>query len=388
MFRQGGIERARLAREVAVTPPAAAPAPESARVVVAACHVLSGESFNGLLLRADLTAAAGAAQALLVTLGGPRFQGPPRAHKETVSADDHSRIAEFSRQLPGLIDAKAPEAREGRLRGIGRTLAQRFLGSELCALLADPRFPMGTPLHVESDAVWVPWELLWLDGGEAGGGGFLGERFALSRWLRVGSARERVGGGAVVLVSPPDSQLNDQLERQTLRGLTADPMQELHTLLEVQQQLSGPGRCGVMHFACHADSERAAPLPELLLLSGDETLRHTDIPPAPLSRAAALDSSLIFINACQAGIVEPSLWDHQGWAGAFLQGGAGAFISCCFTVNDRPAAHFAAEFYAQAKQGLPLAEAARLARVRARSTGVYDPLGYALYAAPHARLAV
>lgn len=241
--------------------------------------------------------------------------------------------------------------------------------------------PEGTALHIEAEDPWVPWEMSSL-----GTSGFLGERFAVTRWLRSGSPWERLAGGRAVLVAPsmnPPLQVND--ERVALRGISGDGPLELRTALETMRAIAATDAIGFLHFACHGLAEPAAPLGGRLALEGGE-LRPVDV-----GAADALAGACVFLNTCEAGIEARTLSGHGGWANAFLlRAGVGAFVAPSWSVGDRVASMFARGFYRHLTDGRTVGEAARIARTQVRDrvgAGNPDRLAYAVYASPTARLA-
>lgn len=385
IFRHRGLLRTHLVKAIHVTSPAEPTTAEPVQAV-AACRIYPAAKFDGLLLQTQAILGGPGGACLRVLLEQPR--GPQLTHTIGWTQQDQSSLAELCRQLPALMELSDAPTREHRLRGIGAKLAKRILGGEICDVLSDPELPEGTPLHIESHDSWVPWELLLPLESYMGESVFLGERFAISRSLLAGTACDQLGEGPVVLVAPSDSGLNPQTERQVLSRLHEQPLQELLTVGELQRWLCRPVPCGVLHFVCHAESERSAVLPEVLLLQNDELFRHTDVPTAQPDAPGSLARALVFVNACQGSLVERSLWGHHGWADAFLRGGASAFISSAWTIGDRSASRFAEQFYQRALLGLPLAEAARRARRSTRELGAFYALGYTVYASPQARLRV
>ena len=71
-----------------------------------------------------------------------------------------------------------------------------------------------------------------------------------------------------------------------------------------------------------------------------------------------------------------------------MQLGCGGFLGTLWPVTDRAASSFARSFYESLARGLPLGEAARLARIRVREQYPDDPtwLAYCCYADPMARV--
>ena len=397
-FRQGGIERTRCQRQVTVRaaeqtaagPSGAglseAPGLAAPQAVLSGPSLVLGSAFRGLLLQVHARPGSAEERAFHVILSGPSWSGPPLEGNIQLPAHAPELLAALCRELPPETTPLPSEARELRLRSIGSNLAQQALPGEIRAALADRRWTAGTPLHIESDDAWIPWEALWLRQPTAAATGvFIGEHFALTRWLRTGSARERVGGKAAVLVATTDPCLTLDPERRVLGEITGQPPIELRQLLAVQKCLLGDPACRIFHFAGHGGSEADKSFGESLLLDGGE-LHATDILLGTPGTAGPLEATLVFLNACEAGIEQPGLWAHGGWASTFLREGAGALIAPSWTVSDRGASCFAETFYRHAATGLPLGEAARLSRCEIARRSPVDRIAYAVYAAPQSRL--
>lgn len=73
-----------------------------------------------------------------------------------------------------------------------------------------------------------------------------------------------------------------------------------------------------------------------------------------------------------------------GWAAAFMDADAGAFLGSHWDVTDRLAASFAKTFYQEVLTGSTLAAAVRKARLAIRRDDDPTWLAYTLYAAPGA----
>lgn len=383
-FRSGGIERARRQGRVLVRTREEheQAASSEARALLGGAGVVPGGSFQGLLLQVDLRGVSEDHRSFRVVLGGTLWSGPPIEGHVELPADAPRLLAELCRDITSVSKLETAQARELRLRAIGRSLAQRALPDSIREALADPRWPDGTALHIESGDLHVPWEMLWL--GDGAGPGFLGERFAVTRYPRLGTPREVVGGSAGYLIGPRSSGLELGTERTALRTLLGQA-QELTSLHEVQQLLLGPAPCGVLHLACHGNCAPTGAFRDVLLMDGGP-LSVVDVAVPERGQRGPLDGALIFINACRANIAEPGLWGHDGWAGAFLRSGAGAVIAPAWTVSDRGAGLFAEGLYRGAAAGHSLGEAARRARLHAAATGSADRHGYAVFASPAARL--
>lgn len=394
-FRQGGIERTRCQRQVTVRAAEQSPAGPAGQgepaalvahpAVLSGPNLVVGSQFRGLLLQVHARPGSAEERAFQVILNGPSWSGPPLVGNIQLPAKAPELLAALCRELPTEATLQG-ESRELRLRSIGSHLAQQALPEAIRAVLADSRWAAGTALHIESDDAWLPWEALWLCGPTPTATGvFLGEQFAVTRWLRTGSARERVGGKAAVLAATTDPGLTLDPERRVLGEITGQPPIELRQLLAVQKCLLGDPACRIFHFAGHGGSEADKSFPESLLLDGGE-LHATDLRPGTPGTAGPLTAALIFLNACEAGIEQPGLWAHGGWASTFLREGVGALIAPSWTVSDRGASCFAETFYRHAATGVALGEAARLSRCAIAKRSPIDRIAYAVYAAPQSRL--
>jgi CHAT domain-containing protein len=107
------------------------------------------------------------------------------------------------------------------------------------------------------------------------------------------------------------------------------------------------------------------------------------------ARLAAADGTgpLVVLNACQAGLGGEQLSSLGGFARAFLDAGAQAFVACLWSVKQQPSRVFVECLYEQLIAGAPLAQAVSSARDEARTPE--DPatwLAYAVYGRPDATL--
>jgi CHAT domain-containing protein len=116
-------------------------------------------------------------------------------------------------------------------------------------------------------------------------------------------------------------------------------------------------------------------------------LRAADL--APRLAAALRDRApLVFLNACQTGLVGYSLTHLGGWGAKLIQLGCGAFVGTQWRVTDEVAAEVARKFYERLVNRVPIAGALRTARDHARSLFPLDPtwLAYTCFADPHATI--
>lgn len=388
VFRYDGVERIRANRHIRVTEIEQASEQPSSQVSLS-LGIDASRHFDGLLLRLCERDRSSSERHFDVILSGRAWGGRPLCDRMSLPADASALVAKLCRDMErSLRSAGSWSAREFSMQGIGADLASRMLPQSILDALLQARWQEGTPLHIESDDAWIPWEAMFLGAQRDARGGqtgfFLGEHFAVTRWLRIGSAKEQVGGASAVMVAPTNSGLSVGKERAVLAEVTGQMPVELSSLSDVQQCLRGQPSAQLLHFACHGQSSADSVITETLILEGGE-LHATDVPLASPGQEGTLEGALVFLNACQSGIEQLGLLRHSGWASKLLEAGVGAVVAPSWTVTDSGAMGFAEHFYRGAKAGMSLAEAARQARRAIAHTGNLDRTGYALYAAPTAQ---
>ena len=295
-------------------------------------------------------------------------------------ADAQAMLGDLCRSMHALLPTTEPESRELRLTRLAAIFGESLLPEGVRRALLD--LPEGTSLHIESDDAWAPWEAVALEG--PAGAIFLGERFAVSRWLRQGSLRQTIHRGRATLVAPRRSTLDVTAERRALEAISGGDMSTLERLSEVQAcWLPSEPRHGFLHFACHGtvSASRA--------FGADLTLDDGPIHPLDVPRRSdgPLASSCVFLNACEVGLQERTLTGHGSWAEAFLGAGATAVVAPAWSILDSAAARFVEPFYGGLAEGKTVGESARTARLATRKAGDPDRLAYAVYASPWATLA-
>lgn len=385
LFRQHGITKMHVQRTLLVRAPDADVIERRASLTSIAKPDES-RAFSGLTLRVDQRYAAGDERMLRVLLTGTHSL-IGRAIQGTVCLKISSQqmVNDLCRRFKlHLPFTDSVETRERRIRQIGAHLARMMLPqSVLCALL-DCGQTEGLSLHIESADAWSPWEMLWL--GDARRGFFLGERFAVTRWLDRGCHWPLIPNRTATLVAPQNAKLDTQHERQAMALLSGAPPRVLRTLDEVTAQFDRPEPFGLLHFACHGLKVHDDPLGGRIKLE-QGVLQTVDVPMiSPARERTSLTGACVFMNACKSGIADNSLSGHGGWAEVFIEAGAAAFIAPSWAVRDRLAGTFASHFYRGLQADVTVGEAARRARLQAREFGDPDRVAYAVYAAPNSRL--
>lgn len=153
----------------------------------------------------------------------------------------------------------------------------------------------------------------------------------------------------------------------------------------------------LLHFAGHGRWSAGSPQAQELLLSAFSEVE--DVPRARYSdgelrrdlpdrgRVDDADAGpFVFLNACDIGRLPSGPTALGGFPEAFLRGGAAAFVGCSWAVGDDPASTFVEAFYVALADGETIADAARIARGKARDEADLSELAYAVYAHPRARV--
>jgi hypothetical protein len=289
------------------------------------------------------------------------------------------------------------------LREFGGTLLSQLFPEQLQAVLWRYRESLQN-LIVLSCEPFIPWELVHLK--EPGGPlpdetRFLAE-MGLVRWLYTHGD------------SYPPETLHARPGRvRILCPDYADPNLHLpHTLGEAQfltEHLGGnmveatehdvrallrDGSFDILHFAGHGTASSGDIANAKILLQGRQEngvyirsyLSATTV--AQQARLAGPDGAkpLVVLNACQTGRLGQQMTSLGGFAQAFLDRGAGAFISSMWSVGDQPASTFIKTLYQELLDQQPISAAATQARQQARRAGDSTWLAYAVYAHPKAQL--
>ena len=242
-------------------------------------------------------------------------------------------------------------------------------------------------LTILTDKDTVPWELLYpLDPGHDAG--FLVEQFPVTRMVFRRRPARLLSLSPVWFVLPDGSPTLARDEVSELLRLFDDGdrlgpdpvIAGLTPLLELIRS----GNFGLLHFACHNAFD---PTGGSAISLDRRQFTPTHMNSAAIGQVLAGTSPTVFINACRSAGGTPAYHQLDGWAGKFLDAGAGAFIGTLWAVRDSTARDFAHEMYSALQAGQPLGKAAMQARLAA-SGQPGDPtwLAYAVYGDPRATL--
>lgn len=328
------------------------------------------------------------------------FESPPLRHRAEYVTSLYREIEE--RWLSTADDA---EAFQEELREFGGSLFSQLFPEQLQDILWQRRDSL-TDLMVLSSEPFIPWELVHLK--EPGSPlpdetRFLAET-GLVRWLYTRDngyppqeLHARPGRVRVLCPDYPHPRLRLTETRAEAQFLTDLLGASAVTPRERDvRALLRNGDFDVLHFAGHGLADSSDIANAKILLEGryeegayiGSSLSVTTV--GQQARLARPDGSrpMIMLNACQAGRVGEQMSSLGGFAQAFLDRGAGAFISSMWSVGDKPASAFVKTFYQELLRQQPVSAAASKARQQARQAGDGTWLAYAVYAHPQARLLI
>ena len=288
------------------------------------------------------------------------------------------------------------------LRAFGGQLLDELFPEKLQKVLWEHRDDINSIMVVSTEP-FIPWELVHLKPpgqhhlpNEVR---FLGQ-MGLVRWLYdVGwpPTLIKIRPGQVYYVIPHYPLRNYQLlEAEQESDFLEDKFQAVPVEpqpMPVRRLISHPNQFDLLHFACHGAAEHDRPLSTKLLLEG--RMEEREYCEAYLSVTTVgqhtnlntLDNRpMVVLNACQVGRSGYNLTGVSGFAQAFLNGGAGAFVGPLWSVGDTPARIFTETLYSQLLEGQELAQATTTARHAAQETGDATWLAYAVYGHPNLKL--
>lgn len=165
--------------------------------------------------------------------------------------------------------------------------------------------------------------------------------------------------------------------------------------MDAVRQLLFDGQFDIFHFAGHGlarqDGMKQAVIQLADVKQDDNRFKDIFFSAENVEGSAQLNQDgtggpLIVLNACQVGRASVALGQMGGFAQAFLNGKAGAFVSTLWSVDDKLARTFVEEFYKQLLAGETVATAVRAARDVGRQSSDISWLAYVVYANPAAKL--
>ena len=304
----------------------------------------------------------------------------------TRSADETATIKQELATLGNnLYDKLFPELFKAEY---GKTIRTRFKDKNLL---------------ITSDDPWIPWEIVRPFAVDESGEILyddppLCEMFRLSRWLTGRGAPDQLLMKEGVWVAPPGSAPEADVENRYFQELHRRQWQvrlsgPLAKSAEVQTRLQAKNT-QLFHFACHGSFDASIPNDSMIKLA-DGFFKPGQIVDPRTRAGLTAAKPLVFLNACHSGEIGFELTDLGGWAKAFFDSGASAFVGSLWAINGKLAARFAQEFYNRlwgingfAGQAQPLGQAFHEARMVIKAVDEANPtwLAYVLYGDPYGQV--
>ena len=327
--------------------------------------------------------------------------GKPVAFQSLPIVDRARTMAAFLDEVQQVVGADLSEAQVlRRLQDIGTRLYDLLLPEDMQAYLWQHRNEIGD-LIVYADEPYVPWELVHLKpptGPRPKKPWFLAQG-GLVRW-RLGSfppKEIRIRDGRARSLIPdyrdPSFVLSEPVheQRYLAEHFGASPVRATPT--GVLQLLRG-GQFDLLHFSGHGAADMEDILGARILLQGRR--RGRAVEPQFLSATEVSENArwtrqgdagpVVVLNACQTGREGILLTTAGGFADAFLDAGASAFVSCLWSVHQQPSRVFVEKLYDELLNRTPMALATARARQAAREQGDATWLAFVVYARPDAVL--
>ncbi|MFM6850372.1 MAG: CHAT domain-containing protein [Terrabacter sp.] len=308
------------------------------------------------------------------------------------------RIAEVERVIkdPDLTERQ----RMSQLQNTGTLLFEQFFPEDMQAYLWEHR-DLVHDLIVYTDEPYVPWELVHLKPprGKRGTTPRFLASGGLVRW-QLGSfpprqLRVREGGARSICPVYANPLFKNDVglaeagylrDRFGAKAVTATPS-------GVERLLRGGG-FDLLHFSGHGAACSDDIADAKVLLRGqrrgttvrEQYLSSTDVSQNVDWTDPGVTGPLVVLNACQTGRSGELLTTAGGFAKAFLDAGASAFVSCLWSVQEEPARVFVETLYDELLKGTQMSRASATAREAAREAGDPTWLAYVVYARPDAVL--
>jgi len=401
LVRDGAVPLAMLSLTVEAV--GKAPAGGPAQTVVASATVSrdnDGPDLNSLLQLEILETDRDGDTVFQYTVRLPE-QGLLERYESAPLKDREGYVVELFRDIARLWadHGDSPAFLRG-LQDRGAQLFDELFPAELRRLLWQKRDALGQ-MFLIADEPYLPWELVHLkpEGGQRGQTTrFLGQ-LGLVRWQFAGYPRAtlRARKGKVWSLCPeyldPAYALAEIAEEAAFLMARLGAMPVKGSEAKVRSLLR-KGGFDVLHFAGHGLADPTDVAAARVLLAGRKV--KGKIAPQYLSASTVAQNAklrdpdgngpLIVLNACQTGRGGQQLSSFGGFAKAFIEAGAAAFISTLWSVGDAPARDFVERLYDELLAGKTMGEATVAAREAARQAGDATWLAYVVYARPDARL--
>ncbi|NEQ64495.1 MAG: CHAT domain-containing protein [Symploca sp. SIO2D2] len=329
-------------------------------------------------------------------------------HKFDSKEMDIDRREYYVKSLYKKIETRWRSARKDRsefleeLRAFGGELLDELIPPELKRILWERRSALKN-IMVLSTEPFIPWELVHLKEPDCTylpeEVAFLGQ-MGLVRWTYdVGyppdTIKIRRDRSYYVIPNYPKPELRlPQAAKESFFLEQVFQAQSIEAKLSKVRKHLESRSIDLLHFAGHGQADQGDITKSQLELQGymegnehvPDYLSSTVVRQHAKLNSVDKNKPLIVLNACQIGREGYTLTGIGGFAEAFLQSGAGAFVGPLWSVLDSPARMFTETLYLGLKEGLTLSEASIKAREKASELGDATWLAYAVYGHPDLKI--
>ncbi|MBU7028392.1 MAG: CHAT domain-containing protein [Theionarchaea archaeon] len=318
-------------------------------------------------------------------------------HTEVQIHEPRRFMSAMLREL-GMISSASYSEKEkyvntiSKVETIGMNLYKRLIPDQLKQILWDNKEGIQS-IFIVTDEEWIPWEII-KPFRISGDGNIEVDDFwcmdhVISRWLSPHFPWERIpvrksiviaydNRGKLAYVPKEKENIEKILKSKDVEILSTEPKR-----LEILELLSNK-EINLFHFACECFYDESSPDNSYMKLS-DYELKARDISVSNLRKGRPF----VFINACESGRAGYTYSGLGGFAEAFLDVGALAFMGPMWKIPDRLSMMFSEEFYKNIIENkLSLGEALRKTRHALRELDNPAWLSYALYSFPLAEIVV
>ena len=331
-----------------------------------------------------------------------------------LKVDRAAYVAAMYEKIEGYWDETKGDVEEfeSKLRMYGAELFDELVPETIKAPLWEARDQLKSILVV-ADEPFIPWEVVHLKPPREPGKvkspplgeekHFLAQK-GLVRWLTSSDGAPtdiRIRDKKAYYVIPkypkgyelPAAQDEIPFLRDTLKA--KDHPAESKALQKLFSTRDGVDH---FHFAGHGEAEtQSSTLPsppaKIMMLGTQSGTKYTPsyFESGIVAEFANLRGSkgsrpLVVLNACQVGRASWKLTSIGGFAHAFIERDAGAFVGTLWAVGDEPARTFTEAFYKCLAKGGTISEAARQGRDAAEKAREGTWLAYVVYGHPNAKV--
>jgi hypothetical protein len=309
-------------------------------------------------------------------------------------------ISSLYNEIENLWNTSAGDSKQFQkeLRNYGATLFIQLFPNELQQYFYEnvDRIKL---MQLFSTEPFIPWELLVVRNPDmkkplSNNDKFLGE-LGLTRWLHGPAitntlvVRKKQARYIIPQYANPDYVLPGSMDEVSYleknfaaKAIAPDP-------LKVDAFLRKPGSFDLLHFCCHGTAEtKNIMASKLMLMEKANNGQPTFLTQTSIEQCGTISDGkikpIVVLNACQSGRLGKTLTSYGGFANAFLNAGAGAFVGTLWSIEDASAVTFISTLYDELRKGNTLSQATVLARKEAAKKGDATWIAYVIYGSPFA----